>query len=105
MNKYKSGLKRIRNFGLSRRNFNKGALGAAALTGLATVGIPGIANAATDVTFLGWEGYDSGLFVDSYLNYYLINHDKADSIVSPEILFPDIQIPSLKLNHHHQAQD
>ena len=67
MSKYKSGLRRIRNFGLSRRNFNKGALGAAALTGLATAGIPGIANAATDVTFLGWEGYDAGLFVDNYL--------------------------------------
>ena len=73
MNKYTSGLRRIRNFGLSRRNFNKGALGAAAITGLATAGIPGIANAATDVTFLGWEGYDSGLFVDSYLEDNDIN--------------------------------
>ena len=73
MNKYKSGLKRIRNFNFSRRNFNKGALGAAAIAGLATAGIPGIANAATDITFLGWEGYDSGLFVDSYLEDNDIN--------------------------------
>jgi len=73
MEKYKSGLRRIRNFSLSRRNFNKGALGAAAVTGLATAGIPGIANAATDITFLGWEGYDAGLFVDSYLEDNDIN--------------------------------
>ena len=67
MNKYKSGLRRIRNFGLSRRNFNKGLLGTAAAAGLATAGLSSTASAATDITFLGWEGYDAGLFVDSYL--------------------------------------
>ena len=102
MNKYKSGLKRIRNFGLSRRNFNKGALGVAALSGLATAGIPGIANAATDVTFLGWEGYDSGLFVDSYLadndinlnTTYIGNNDEIVSkLVSGGVGTIDIVTP------------
>jgi len=102
MSKYKSGLKRIRNFGLSRRNFNKGALGVAALSGLATAGIPGIANAATDVTFLGWEGYDSGLFVDSYLadndinlnTTYIGNNDEIVSkLVSGGVGTIDIVTP------------
>ena len=103
MNKYKSGLRRIRNFGLSRRNFNKGLLGTAAAAGLATAGIPGTASAATDITFLGWEGYDAGLFVDSYLRiddsnfeWYMLNswvvehepndyahmHSHANSLIS-----------------------
>ena len=102
MKNYKSGLRRIRNFGLSRRNFNKGALGAAAVTGLATAGIPGIANAATDITFLGWEGYDAGLFVDSYLadndinlnTTYIGNNDEIVSkLVSGGVGTIDIVTP------------
>ena len=102
MNKYKSGLRRIRNFGLSRRNFNKGLLGTAAAAGLATAGIPGTASAATDITFLGWEGYDAGLFVDSYLadndinlnTTYIGNNDEIVSkLVSGGVGTIDIVTP------------
>jgi spermidine/putrescine-binding protein len=60
-----SGLIRVRSMmQLSRRQFG---LGAAAMGGLAAAGLPRRARAATDVTFLGWQGYDEGLFVDDFL--------------------------------------
>lgn len=60
-----SGLIRVRSMmQMSRRRFG---LGAAALGGLAAAGLPRRAQAATDVTFLGWQGYDEGLFVDDFL--------------------------------------
>ena len=102
MNKYKSGLRRIRNFGLSRRNFNKGLLGTAAVAGLATAGLSSTASAATDITFLGWEGYDAGLFVDSYLadndinlnTTYIGNNDEIVSkLVSGGVGTIDIVTP------------
>ena len=102
MNKYKSGLRRIRNFGLSRRNFNKGLLGTAAAAGLTTAGLSSTASAATDITFLGWEGYDAGLFVDSYLadndinlnTTYIGNNDEIVSkLVSGGVGTIDIVTP------------
>ncbi|MGF1625755.1 MAG: PotD/PotF family extracellular solute-binding protein [Alphaproteobacteria bacterium] len=61
-----SGLIRVRSMmQISRRRFG---LGTAAVGGLAAAGLrPRRALAATDVTFLGWQGYDEGLFVDDFM--------------------------------------
>ncbi len=60
-----SGLIHIRSMMMTRRGFNAGAagLGALAGTGLASRA----AFAETEVTFLGWQGYDEGLFVDDFM--------------------------------------
>ncbi len=60
------GLIRVRRFApLSRRHF---LLGTAAIGGLAATGLlPQTARAATTVGFVGWQGYDTGLSVDSYM--------------------------------------
>ena len=58
-----SGLVRVRTLNTTRRAFLKGA----AATGvLATTGLPARA-AQTEVTFVGWQGYDQGLSADDFL--------------------------------------
>jgi len=61
-----SGLIRVRTLApMGRRRFTQGL---AALGGLAAAGLPARrVRAATDITFLGWQGYDEGLLVDDYL--------------------------------------
>ncbi len=57
---------RIRGYGsVSRRQFNLGvaALGATALSGLGSQA----ARAEVEITFLGWQGYDSPLLVDDFV--------------------------------------
>lgn len=60
------GLIRVRSFlPMSRRNF---LLSSAAFSALAASGLlPRAARAATKVSFVGWQGYDSGLSVGSYM--------------------------------------
>lgn len=61
-----SGLIKIRS--MMRMNRRQFGLGAAAMGGLAATGLQSRqAMAATDVTFLGWQGYDEGLFVDDFM--------------------------------------
>jgi spermidine/putrescine-binding protein len=61
-----SGLIRVRTFGaVSRRVFTQGML---ATGGLAAAGLtPRAVMAATEVNFLGWQGYDTALAADGYL--------------------------------------
>jgi spermidine/putrescine transport system substrate-binding protein len=67
-----SGVIRVRTMGrVSRRGFG---LGAAALAAGAWAGLrPGTAAAATDVTFLGWQGYDEGVLVDDFAKNHGLN--------------------------------
>jgi spermidine/putrescine-binding protein len=62
----RSGLIRVRTLApLTRRQF---AMAASAVGGLAAAGLPWRpAEAATAITFLGWQGYDEGLFADSFM--------------------------------------
>jgi spermidine/putrescine-binding protein len=61
----KSGLIRARSYApMTRRHF---AQGAGALGALAAFGGLSPAQAAANVTFLGWQGYDAGLSIDDFL--------------------------------------
>ena len=61
-----SGLIRVRSMmPMNRRQFGMGAAGLGALAATGLGARP--ARAATDVTFLGWQGYDEGLFVDDFM--------------------------------------
>lgn len=65
-NSSRSGLIRVRSMmTMSRRRFGLGAAGLGALAATGLAGRP--ARAATEVTFLGWQGYDEGLFVDDFM--------------------------------------
>jgi len=65
---------RVRSYGrLSRRQFGAGLT---ALSGLTMAGLGGrLAMAETDVTFLGWQGYDSPLLVDDFVGKHGIKLD------------------------------
>jgi spermidine/putrescine-binding protein len=63
---HRSGLIHVRSYApVTRRHFLQGA---AALGGLAAAGLgPRLAHASTDITFLGWQGYDEGLATEDWL--------------------------------------
>ena len=60
-----SGLVRLRNMGMSRRQFGKSILGSA-VAGM-TIGLPLRASAATGISYMGWQGYDDAAKVGGFL--------------------------------------
>ena len=60
-----SGLVRLRNMGMSRRQFGKSVLASAA-AGL-TIGLPFRASADTGISYMGWQGYDDAAKVGGFL--------------------------------------
>ena len=64
----KSGLMKVRTMApVTRRGFNLGALAAASTAALGAGFGAGSARAASEVVFLGWQGYDEALFVGGFM--------------------------------------
>ncbi len=63
-----SGLMKVRTMApVTRRGFNLGALAAASSAALGAGFGAGSARAASEVVFLGWQGYDEALFVGGFM--------------------------------------
>jgi len=82
---YKNGLVRVQQMGsMSRRSFGRGLAGAGAA---AAIGLPALKAAAdTNVSYMGWQDYDTGLNVDNWLEKNGITLDATYIGTNEEII-------------------